>query len=490
MFTNRREKARKAVYAGSWYPDKAPELKKLIDVFFAGTPDQGGNRPVALVVPHAGFAYSGEAAAAGYKALEGFHYDKVIVLAPSHRQNIRGCATCSYTSYLTPLGSIPVANRELKDLERISTLFNCNDAAHIEEHAIELQLPFLYTVLSDFKLVPLVIGEGSSTDFKEVVSAIDQIVDEKTLVIASSDFTHYGSNFGYVPFDSNVQENLHRLDMGAIERICDLAPGEFQEYIDEEKPTICGKNPIKIILLLFNGRGRGRLIDYYTSAKKTGDWANSVSYAAVVIHKNDGTSDHSGMEEVAVLRRQDDLLNESEQHILLEIACETIERFVKQSDMSAGKVEKSTLTARLTEPRGAFVTLKKKGSLRGCIGYVTGTAPLYKTVIDNTINAAGYDPRFPPVTEEELPGMEIEISVLTPLRLVGGFDDIEIGRDGLYVRKIGKSGLLLPQVAVEQGWDKKKFLEQTCLKAGLPSSAWKKGIKIYTFSAQILHKLM
>ena len=140
----------------------------------------------------------------------------------------------------------------------------------------------------------------------------------------------------------------------------------------------------------------------------------------------------------------------------------------------------------LKEKRGAFVTINKLGQLRGCIGYVQPYKPLYQTVEEMAAQAAFNDPRFDPVTEMELPDLEIEISVLTPLRRIKDVEEIEVGKHGILIEKGFYSGLLLPQVATEYGWDRKKFLEHTCLKAGLPTNAWmEKDVAISIFSADI-----
>ena len=180
------------------------------------------------------------------------------------------------------------------------------------------------------------------------------------------------------------------------------------------------------------------------------------------------------------------ILNESEKKALLQLARATLEKWVKRGDsLTNDELRAFGPTDTMRQRSGVFITLNMKGALRGCIGYITGSTALYKAVIENTVNAASNDPRFSPVRENELPDIDIEISVMSPLEEIRGPEEIEVGKHGLVVERDWSKGLLLPQVAPEWGWDRYEFLEQTCLKAGLSRNAWKKGAKIFRFSAQV-----
>ncbi len=178
------------------------------------------------------------------------------------------------------------------------------------------------------------------------------------------------------------------------------------------------------------------------------------------------------------------MLNETLRQKLLEIARRSIEGYLKEGKVPAFPVS----DPELQQNRAAFVTLTKQGHLRGCIGYTDPTLPLHQTVASCAVCAAFSDPRFPPLRKEELPQIRIEISILTPQKKIEDTSEIEVGRDGLLIKKGACRGLLLPQVATECGWDKETFLQQTCCKAGLPADAWKEGAEIYTFSAEIFHE--
>ena len=175
------------------------------------------------------------------------------------------------------------------------------------------------------------------------------------------------------------------------------------------------------------------------------------------------------------------MLTEAEKKELLSIARRSLESAVKGGPKPGFK----GLTDTLKEKRGAFVTLRKHGGLRGCIGYLEPVKPLYLTVAEMAVSAGTGDPRFYPVQEDELRDVKIEVSVLSPLKEVSGVQDVQVGRDGIYIVKDFHSGVLLPQVATEHHWDNQTFMEQTCLKAGLPADAWQENARIYAFSAEI-----
>jgi AmmeMemoRadiSam system protein A len=212
--------------------------------------------------------------------------------------------------------------------------------------------------------------------------------------------------------------------------------------------------------------GKPTVLNYANSGDATKDRARVVGYGAAVFS----------------LPHVDQGLSKKEQGILLKIARKTLVEYVKNGNIPKVDVKESMLL----EKRGAFVTLTKKSALRGCIGYIQPLAPLYKAVSDMAIAASTRDPRFPPVSQEELKDIHIEISVLSPLKLITDTNEIEVGKHGLYMTRGNNTGLLLPQVATDHGWNREEFLKQTCVKAGLPDQAWKDtGTQIYTFSAQI-----
>ena len=273
---------RKSPIAGTWYPGDKQKLVKQVEGYFteAQSPAIKG-RIFALISPHAGIQYSGQAAAFGYKLLRGRKISRVIVLGPSHYTAFRGIATSAEDFYETPIGRIKV-DRNISDALYKKALFKGPRQAELQEHSLEMQLPFLQVALGEFSLVPLVVGELSVKDYAEAAHALAPYLDSTTIIVASSDFTHYGYRFGYLPFKDHPRENLKKLDGGAIDKILAKDFKGFLSYVDETGATICGTRPIGVILNLLPPAARGTLLKYYTSGDLTGDFDNSVSYASIV----------------------------------------------------------------------------------------------------------------------------------------------------------------------------------------------------------------
>jgi len=471
---------REARYDGSWaqawYPGREAALRKQLEAFFAkANVESPAGKIRALVAPHAGYAYSGQTAACAYAPLRRGDYDRVILLGVNHSpRRIPGGAITDVESWETPLGKIKV-DREVCDKLLEDELFLSIPVDEDTEHSLEIHLPFLQERLGAFRLVPIMVGDVSNDDCRRMGARLKPFIDEQTLVVASSDFTHYGGDYGYVPFRDNVEENLRKLDMGAVDRIVDADFKGFRDYVRETRATICGRNPIGILLSIVPEDMKGELVRYDTSGRMTGNFSFSVSYVAI--------------------RFSGDLklLNLSERQTLLRLARDTIETYLSSGEVVDPTQGDYELTPVLKRELGAFVTLRRKGALRGCIGVIEERMPLCRAVVEYAIHSATRDPRFRPVTAEEAKEIEIEISVmnptadpLSPFQKVKDVSEIVVGKDGLFLRKGMVQGILLPQVPVEQGWDRDTFLIGICRKAGLPDGAWDdKDAQLYRFSAQV-----
>jgi AmmeMemoRadiSam system protein B len=276
------EMVRKSPIAGTWYPGDKKQLHYQIEDYFAKakTPALEG-RILALISPHAGIQWSGQAAAYGYKLLKGKKVKRVIVLGPSHYSGFRGIATSGEEYYETPLGKIKVDKEISQALYKIP-LFQGPRDAELQEHSLEMQLPFLQVALGEFVLVPLVVGEMSVKDYAEAAKVLSPYLDSNTVIVASSDFTHYGYRFGYLPFKEDLRNNLKKLDDGAIKKIIGKDFQGFLNYVDETGATICGTRPIGILLKMLPASAQGTLLNYYTSGDLTGDFSSSVSYASII----------------------------------------------------------------------------------------------------------------------------------------------------------------------------------------------------------------
>src|SRR3989338_1870877 len=474
--TSNQQKIQEPVISGSWYPADKEGLKREINLFLDSTePEKIDGDIVALIEPHAGYSYSGKGAAFGYKAIKGKNYKRVIMLAPSHYAWFNGVAVLDATHYRTPLGLISIDTDVCKKLLQ-EPYFKTVPEAYKKEHSIEIQLPFIQQSLKDVSLVPLLVGEVNGDEYRKIASSIKKFIDKETLVIASSDFTHYGFNFGYIPFKKNIRKNLKKLDSGSVEKILKIDSEGFIKYVDKTGITICGRKPIAILLEILPKNINARLISYYTSGDLIGNYSTSVSYVTMAFFKKKEKNNFQASDE--------DSLNKEERETLLKLARKTLDSFLNGGNLD--DVTKGlNLTPKLKEKRGVFVTIKKHGNLRGCIGYIEGIKPLYEAVIDNTINACSRDYRFVSMVKGEDKEVALEIFVMTPLKKIKSVDEIVVGKHGLVIQKGFSKGLLLPQVATEYGWDRETFLNQVSLKAGLPYNAWKSGSTIWTFSAQV-----
>jgi len=470
--------------AGRFYPADADVLTGRVRRLIAAAPrpKPAAPRPSALIVPHAGYPYSGAVAAAAFRRLEGVKVRRVVVIGVSHA----GPADPSVwvddvSAYAIPGRLIAVDRLAVAELEKAGLPVISGRGAR--EHSIEVELPFLAEVLpEEWKLVPILVSTADADACAGAAEIIKRIIDDRTVVCVSSDFTHYGAPYGYVPFagsDEEIAAKIRELDSGAIDRILAKDAAGFAEYCVKKRATICGRGPILVLLGLLDDSAKGTEVAYATSAEKTGDWSISVSYAAIIFTGAEAqgpTEDNPMPEEKS--------LSAGEKETLLSIARASLEACVRGEKQP--EESQFDLTDALREKRGAFVTLTKNKALRGCIGYVEPIKPLWQAVMENAANAALRDPRFRPVAPAELGQIHIEISAMSPLRAIKDVSEIEVGRRGLMITRGGRRGLLLPQVATEYGWDREEFLSHTCLKAGLPAGAWKdEGTKIEVFSAEV-----
>ncbi|KAF0122024.1 MAG: AMMECR1 domain-containing protein [bacterium] len=461
---------REPAVAGSFYPNDPAVLKKQIRGFLDNVPEENiEGKIIALISPHAGYMYSGQVAAFGYKLLEGSDFNKVIVIAPSHRVHFHGASVYNKIGYKTPLGTIPVDRDLCNRIIAQNGMISYYPEAHIQEHSLEVQVPFLQIVLKEFRLVPIVMGSQDFDTCRVLSEAIVKAIrDETVLIVASSDLSHFHRYDKAVSLDKIVLDHIDKLDAVGLEQ--DLKKGRCEA---------CGGGPIVTSMLIAEklGANKAKVLNYANSGDITGDKSGVVGYAAAVLYENKEDA-NKGTERAGVAPG----LTGDEKMTLLNIAKTAIECRVKNQNLPKFDIRSDTLR----EKRGAFVTLHKHGSLRGCIGNIHGNKPLYITIEEMAIASAFNDPRFKPVTEGEINDLDIEISVLTPLRKIDNVEDIQMGKHGIYIEKGYYSGLLLPQVATEYRWDSTIFLEQTCNKAGLPKSAWKdKDTRIYIFSADI-----
>jgi len=478
---------RPTAVAGMFYPGDARQLAADIDGYLDAADvgkDGGFEGVVGLVSPQAGYTYSGAVAGKAYAAVRGRAYDSVVVVAPSHRFPFRGASVFGGDGYDTPLGVVPV-DRELADaIADPEQGFGYEPRAHSSEHSLEVQVPFLQRALGDFRIVPIVMGDQAEPVVRRLAARLADAVrasGKRVLLVASTDLSHYHDHDTAVELDSHILDAVDDFDPEGL--LASLAKGECEA---------CGGGPAATVMMAARelGARSSTVVGYATSGDITGDKAQVVGYMAAVLHgapglnaSTDGAAGKSDAGADAESRAAPhEGLTDEERAALLSLARRSIQE--KFTGNWPPAIEYTSPA--LQTDCGAFVTLEKHGALRGCIGYVVGVKPLEQTVMEMAVQAAFEDPRFPPVTVEEFKDVSIEVSVMSPLTEVADVSEIEVGRHGLVIRGGGRSGLLLPQVATDQGWDRETFLEHTCMKAGLPPDSWKRdGVTILKFSAEV-----
>ncbi|MEA1997128.1 MAG: AmmeMemoRadiSam system protein B [Gemmatimonadota bacterium] len=467
--------------AGSYYPADSAELSGMVAKMLTHSRlSHPVVKPVGLISPHAAIFISGPVAAAGFKQLKGCSYSTVVVVAPSHREYFEFCSVYN-GPYRTPLGTVEVDSPFVSRLvEAGGSVMRSSTQGHRQEHlgmgeySLEVQLPFLQHMLGDFKLVPVVMGVQSDRNCRVLADAIVETVGgrDDVLLIASSDLSHF---HGY--------DEANRIDGRFISYVRGLDYKGLSAAIAGREVEACGGGPVIAVMMACEKLGaRGvRILSSANSGDITGDRNRVVGYLSAMFYKSEDLE--KGAEKSPGREGQEMGLTDREKKYLLKVARESIRYAVAGGD---DPPEHEAITPTMGENRGAFVTIKKKGQLRGCIGYIVAVKPLVETVYDMARSAALNDHRFSPVTEGELDGLKLEISALTPIRDVKDINSIDVGRDGLIVKRGRFQGLLLPQVATEYGWDRETFLAQTCRKAGLPPDAWKmKDTQIQSFRAEV-----
>jgi len=472
---------REPAVAGAFYPGDSAELARVVQGHLAHVTDLPtiDGRIIALIAPHAGLIYSGQIAAYSYKLLENSNIDKLILCGPSHRYRFEGLSVYGPgVKWKTPLGKVAchdsICDLLLSHNKRISVI----KEAHAREHCLEVQLPYLQTVIKDFQIVPVVMGYPNHNTIELLADALKVLeFDSHTIMIASTDWQHYRPASQGWKMDSLGIDCLEKLD-----------PARLEEYLQSGQVEACGGGSVVAVMkaAIAKGADRVKILRYGDSGDVSGDKTSVVSYVAAVIYKSTGRKADSAGAKSESSTTEKELpskfhLSDAEKKQLLTIARQSIGHFLAE-----GSLPEFEVSDNLRQPGAAFVTLKKEDMLRGCIGHTIAQEPLYKTVSICAVQAAVADRRFRPVQPDELPGLHIEISVLTPLQEVKSLDDIKVGRDGLMISMGDRRGLLLPQVATDYGWNRTQFLQQICHKAGLPTDAYKSPqALIQTFQAVI-----
>jgi hypothetical protein len=471
--------ARPPAVAGQFYPSHPEKLKLAIEQFLKDSTATVSEKPIALIVPHAGFVYSGQIGADAYRQMMGHQYDTVVILGVNHTTaSFHGISVGDYDALRTPLGTVPV------DMEITSALLSqCKDCnrsreVHIKEHSIEIQVPFIQVLLPKARIVPAVIHPpdyGLCVRFGQTLARV--LKDRRALIVVSSDLSHYPDHENASKADRLTLETIASLDTQRISSVMrDLAPPNLGTRACGEAAILAGVTAAKEL-----GAKRAVIAGYANSGDAlVGDRSRTVGYGAVVFVPGDSPA-HDRTQVQSVPPSRATPLQASEKKTLLAFARETILRYLTTETVPLAR----NFAGRINVLQGAFVTLRKNGELRGCIGHIPADLELGKTVGTMALQSAFNDSRFPPVQLNELKNLEIEISALTPMHPIASPNEIVLGRDGVLMSKSGNSAIFLPQVATENNWDRTEMLDNLCRKAGLPPGCWKQDTRFQVFQADV-----
>ena len=449
---------RQPAVAGAFYPGSKLEVQDLVNGFLAKvSKETETGRPKILIVPHAGYVYSGQVAAYGFKQLVDEGFKKAIILGPSHHFPVTGLFLSGATHWQTPLGEIKIADLN-SDLASENG-FEINDQVHQPEHSLEVEVPFLQAVAPGIEIMPIIVSNLNVQQRSDFVEVLNKYLDPQTILIVSGDLSHYH------PYDEAVE-----LDNQSIADILHL---DSQKILDDET---CSPWAIAVALELAKQKSwQPKLLNYANSGDVTGDKSAVVGYAAVGFYgENQAISDQ---------RSSDQEYSEDEKQELLGVARTTIEMYLKE-----GKTyEPQADNPKFKEGRGVFVTLNKHGQLRGCIGYIQPIKPLIEAVRDNAISAAVHDSRFSPVDKSELADIEIEVSILTVPK-PDILENIIKDKKGVVLQKGNQGATYLPQVW-EDLPDAGQFFQSLCRKGGLAPDCYKDpDTQLLSYEAIVFHE--
>jgi len=461
--------------AGKFYPSDPATLRSMLTDLFANAKPKTTERVIAVICPHAGYEFSGVVAASSINQVDPEkEYENIFIIGSSHYVSFIGASIYDQGDYNTPLGKVKVNIDLAKKLIKENAVFTFNPEADKNEHCIETQVPFLqFHLKKKFQIVPIVLGTQSPQTCKKIAEALKPYFNEKNLFIFSTDWSHY-------PPYADAQ----KVDKKTCDAVLSNSPDNLLKVRDEnEKSNIpnlatsmCGWTSVLTMLYMTaNDPGLKLTPVLYRNSgdSKYADKSQVVGYWSIVVSKTETSQKNSS----------DLTLSSMDKKELLKIVRRTIEQYIRTGKTTP--IDPSGFSESMKVKSGAFVTLKEKGDLRGCIGRFISDEPLYKVVQEMAIASSTEDTRFPRVESKEIDELEIEISVLSPMKKIHSIDEIELGKHGIYIKKGYYSGTFLPQVATETGWTKEEFLGHCARdKAGIGWAGWKDA-EIYTYEADV-----
>jgi len=456
---------REPVVAGSFYPDNPAVLSRTVRDALAGAkPNKIPGETIGLVVPHAGYSFSAAVAAAGYRCVSETRPEVVVVIAPSHRDAFAGASIYPGAGYATPLGTLPIDSDLAETLVRDCDAVRFSMLGHRNEHALEVQLPFIQTLFPDCRLLPMVLGRYDWPTCESIGRALaGALGGREVLLVASTDLYH-----------GHSYKACRESDEYTLASIARLAPDQLCSHLQDGRVSACGGGPVVVMQVAAKALGAdaatilARTNSGDVTGRKTG---YVVGYGSVAVYRS-----ISAKRNYAPLPEQvcTELLRMARSAITCHITDRSLPSFEARYPL-------------MREKRGVFVTLTKNGRLRGCIGHHESDRPLFELVPDMALAAAFGDPRFPPLREDELDEVKIKISVyLTNVYKIDSLDSFVMGVHGIIMRKDGRAATFLPEVPLEAGWTTvDEEMEHLCRKAGLGANAWKQGAEFWVYRTQI-----
>jgi AmmeMemoRadiSam system protein B/AmmeMemoRadiSam system protein A len=462
---------RQPAVAGTFYPAGKEELSSLLASYFSGANQVLNVQPIAVIVPHAGYVYSGSLAAWAYKQIDREKkFKHIFLIGSSHTNYFKGASIFTAGDFITPLGTVTLDSLAVS-LHKTLNYNNDDIGIHAKEHSLEVQLPFLqYWLKHEFSIVPIIIGGDAVETSRKLAETLKPYFTSENLFIISSDFSHYPK---YEDANASDKAMAEAILTNSSKIFLKAKATKESSNITNLVTAACGWTSILTLLDITEDKKdvKYQLVKYQNSGDAAiGGKDRVVGYNAICAFKIGTTEVEKTFQ-----------LTDEEKFALLKLARKTIQDQIVNSEYN--RVSPASYSQNLQADLGAFVTLKKHGELRGCIGNFKPGQPLVKTIQDMAISSATHDYRFSPVEPDEISQLEIEISLLTPMKKINSIDEIELGRHGIYIKKGNSAGTFLPQVATETKWNKEEFLGHCARdKAFIGWDGWKSA-DIYIYEA-------
>jgi len=472
---------REPAVAGQFYPADARTLNATLDAALKDAMPPGLGQPIAIVVPHAGYVYSGQIAADGWRQAAAHQYDTIVILGANHTGAGAGrVGVFPGGGFRTPLGVAKVDQALSAALMKDDPDCVADAAMHAAEHSVEVQIPFAQRLFPNASLVAAIVASedpGVVTRFGRTLGRL--LAGRRTLIVASSDLSHYPSWRDAVAVDRRTLEAIASLDPDRVRS----AASASSRGVPNLATCACGDAPVMAAMVAARALGatRGRVVSYANSGDlPIGEPGRVVGYGSVVFTVGEPGADTSVLAPHGA-SAQALPPTPADKKQMLALARETIRRYLEAGTVPLAR----GFSPALERPRGVFVTLRTRGALRGCIGQMQPDRPLRVLVGSMALAAAFEDPRFEKVKPGELKDIEVEISILTPFKEVAGPQAIVVGRDGVLLQKDRRSAVFLPQVATEEHWTRDEMLDNLCLKGGMAAGCWRSGARMSTFQADV-----